>query len=151
VLVVLGAERKKISRILKPFPVDTVYNPDFRKGMLSSVQTGFAALPEEAEAAVLLLGDQPFVSAGVIDRLCAARGESPGSILLPVYQGSRGHPVLIPARFEGEISELSDAIGLRELIHRHEEDVREVEVDEDNILLDIDDPEAYRAAVKGKP
>jgi molybdenum cofactor cytidylyltransferase len=150
VLVVLGAERKRISPLLKPFPVATVYNPDFRTGMLSSVQVGFAALPEGVEAAVLLLGDQPFVSLGIIDRLCTTHAGSPGCILIPAYEGKRGHPVLIPAAFMDEIPLLSDAVGLRELIHRHEDKIVEIEMEEDTILLDIDDPEAYHAAVKGK-
>jgi len=150
VLVVLGAEQEQISRLLTPFQVATVYNPDFRRGMLSSIQVGFAALPEGVEAAVLLLGDQPFVSVGVIDRLCAAHAGSPGCILLPVYEGKRGHPVLIPAAFRDEIPLLSSAVGLRELIHRHEDKIVEIEMEEDTILLDIDDPEAYHAAVKGK-
>jgi len=150
VLVVLGAEQEQISRLLTPFPVETVYNPDFRRGMLSSVQVGFAALPEGVEAAVMLLGDQPFVSVGVIDRLCAAHAGSPGCILLPVYEGKRGHPVLIPSAFRDEIPLLSDAVGLRELIHRHGDKIVEIEVEEEDVLLDIDDPEAYRAAIKGK-
>lgn len=150
VLVVLGAKRNRIDRLLKPFPVETVYNPDFHTGMLSSVQAGFAALPDGVEAAVVLLGDQPFVSAGVIDRLCAAQAGSPGCILIPVCGDRRGHPVLIPAAFRNEIPLLSDAVGLRELIHRHEDKIVEIEVEEDAVLMDIDDPEAYRAAVKGK-
>jgi len=150
VLVVLGAERNRIDRLLKPFPVETVFNPDFHSGMLSSVRAGFAALPDGVEAAVVLLGDQPFVSAGVIDRLCAAQAVSPGCILIPVCGDSRGHPVLIPTVFRNEIPMLSDAVGLRELIHRHQDKVVEIEVEEDAVLMDIDDPEAYRAAVKGK-
>ena len=150
VLVVLGAERNRINRRLKPFPVETVYNPDFHTGMLSSVQAGFAALPDGVEAAVVLLGDQPFVSASVIDRLCAAQAVSPGCILIPVCGDRRGHPILIPAAFRNEIPLLSDAVGLRELIHRHEDKILEIEVEEDAVLMDIDDPEAYRAAVKGK-
>jgi molybdenum cofactor cytidylyltransferase len=150
VLVVLGAEREKISRLLGSYPVDLTDNPGFRDGMLSSVRVGFGALPEEAGAAVVLLGDQPFVSAGVIDRLCAAHAASPGSILLPVHGGRRGHPILIPTRFKGEISGLSDAIGLRELIRRHEDEVVEIEVEQDEILLDIDNPADYRAALKSK-
>jgi molybdenum cofactor cytidylyltransferase len=150
VLVVLGPEQEQISQLLSPFPVETVHNPDFRMGMLSSVKVGFAALPGEARAGIVLLGDQPFVSAGVIDRLCAASAGSPGSIMLPVYEGRRGHPVLIPAAFRDEIPLLSDAVGLRELIHRHEEKILEIEVEEEDVLLDIDDPEAYYAAIKGK-
>jgi molybdenum cofactor cytidylyltransferase len=150
VLVVLGAERNRIDRLLKPFPVETVYNPDFPTGMLSSVQAGFEALPAGFEAAVVLLGDQPFVSAGVIDRLCAAHTVSPGCILIPVCGDRRGHPVLIPAAFRNEIPLLSGAVGLRELIHRHEEKIVEIEVEEDAVLMDIDDPETYRAAIKGK-
>jgi molybdenum cofactor cytidylyltransferase len=148
VLVVLGAERKRISGILKSYPVEPVFNPDFQRGMLSSVQAGFAALPEEARAALILLGDQPFVSGTVLGRLCAASVEYPDSIILPVFMGRRGHPLLVPAVFREEIPRLSDSQGLRELIHRHADRILEIEVEQENILLDIDDPDSYRAALR---
>ena len=116
--------------------------------MLSSVQAGFAALPREAGAAVVFLGDQPFVSAAVVARLCEASARSPRSIVLPVVGGRRGHPVLIPSVFCDEIPSLSPEVGLRELIRRHGQNILEVAVEEEDILLDIDDPESYRDALK---
>lgn len=148
IMVVLGAERRKISSLLSPYPVETVFNPDYRTGMLSSVQAGFAALPREAGAAVVFLGDQPFVSAAVVARLCEASARSPRSIVLPVVGGRRGHPVLIPSVFWDEIPSLSPEVGLRELIRRHGQNILEVAVEEEDILLDIDDPESYRDALK---
>jgi len=150
VLVVLGAEQDKTSKLIADYPVRTVYNPDFRKGMLSSVQAGFSALPEEARSVLVFLGDQPFVSPQVITKLCEAARRSPHSIILPVFGKKRGHPVLIPAAFRGEIATLSPEVGLRQLIHRHDQEVLEVRVAEDNILGDIDDPESYREALKQK-
>ena len=148
IMVVLGAERRKISSLLSPYPVETVFNPDYRTGMLSSVQAGFAALPREAGAAVVFLGDQPFVSAAVVARLCEASARSPRSIVLPVVGGRRGHPVLIPSVFWDEIPSLSPEVGLRELIRRHGQNILEVAAEEEDILLDIDDPESYRDALK---
>lgn len=149
-LVVLGAGRDEISRLLENYPVRTVYNPAYRKGMLSSVQAGFAALPKEAAAGVVFLGDQPFVSQDVVARLCEASLRAPRSIVLPVFGGRRGHPVLIPSEFWGEIPSLSPEVGLRELMRRHVQDILEVVVEEDNILSDIDDPETYRDALRKK-
>jgi molybdenum cofactor cytidylyltransferase len=58
--------------------------------------------------------------------------------------------VIIPSRFWEEIATLSPAVGLRELIHRHDQDVLEVAVEADDILLDIDDSASYREVLKKK-
>jgi molybdenum cofactor cytidylyltransferase len=150
IMVVLGAEREKISSLISQYPVEKVFNPDFRTGMLSSVQAGFSALPPEAEAAMVFLGDQPFVSADVVAQVCEASVRSPRSIILPVFGKRRGHPVLIPAGLWKEIDSLSPEVGLRELIHRHGREVLEVAVEEENILMDIDDPQDYRDALNKK-
>jgi len=117
IIVVLGAESATLSARLESYPVKIVRNPGYRSGMLSSVQAGFSALPKGVTAALLALGDQPAVSSGVIRQL---------------------HP---------EISMLSPNIGLRELMRRHPEAIREVAVGEAMILQDIDDPETYRQAI----
>ncbi len=148
-LVVLGAEAASLSPLLRAYPVKTVFNAAFRSGMLSSVQAGFSALPEAVTAALLVLGDQPAVSPIVIRELLSLHQSLPEAILIPVYRGRRGHPVLIPIGFRREISTLSPDIGLRELMRRHPEATHEVAVGKVEILQDIDDPEAYRLAVDG--
>ena len=147
IIVVLGAESATLSARLESYPVKIVRNTAYRSGMLSSVQVGFSALPEGVSAALLALGDQPAISSGVIRQLLALHRRLPESILIPVYQGRRGHPVLIPSGYHHEISMLSPNIGLRELMRRHPEAIREVAVGEAMILQDIDDPETYRQAI----
>ena len=143
-LIVLGANRGKIEDVTKDLHVKSVYNPDFKEGMLSSVQKGFDALPEEAEAVLVFLGDQPRISSSVIDQIIIAYRSSEKSIVLPAFDNKRGHPVLISTKYREEIALLNPQIGLRELIHNHPEDILEVEIDSSAILEDIDTPDDYK-------
>ena len=127
-----------------------VYNPDYREGMLSSVRAGVHALPEGASAMLICLGDHPQISAALIDTLIGAWRESPGSIVVPLCRGRRGHPVLIDAGFQQEIVTRFDNAGLRGLLHAHPASVREVPWDDPEILQDLDTPDQYQAALKRK-
>lgn len=150
ILIVLGSNREKIEHAIKAQPVKSVYNPHFKEGMLSSVQKGFAFLPKEVEAVLVFLGDQPMVSSSCIDHIIAAYRSSEKGIVLPVYQNSRGHPILIDIKYRQEISVLDPDIGLRELIHNHPEDILEVELETDSVLEDIDTPKDYSQKTKNK-
>jgi len=119
-------------------------NEGYMAGMLSSVQTGFRALPEDAAAAVIMLGDQPFLSSRVVDAVIAAFRESGKGVVVPAFQGRRGHPVLVDMRYRDEVLELDPADGLRRLMRAHPGDIEEVEVDDAGILRDLDTPEDYK-------
>lgn len=142
-LVVLGSNREKIEEVIKDLPVKSVYNPSFKEGMLSSVQKGFVTLPEEAEAVLVFLGDQPMIPSSVIDQIIKAYRFSEKGIVIPIYDQKRGHPVLISTRYRKDVSNVDPKIGLRELIHNHPEDILEVALDSSSILEDIDTPEDY--------
>jgi molybdenum cofactor cytidylyltransferase len=126
-------------------------NESYRSGMLSSIQAAFRALPSEATAAVVMLGDQPFLPARVIDAVVAAYGEGGKGIVVPVYGGRRGHPLLVDLKHRDEVLRLDPAVGLRQLLRAHPEDVREIEVDEAAILRDLDTPADYREQDGVKP
>jgi molybdenum cofactor cytidylyltransferase len=149
VLVVLGADRDAVRARLAKCPVDFVVNTDFRRGMLSSVQAGFAALPAEAAAAVIMLGDQPAVPAPAIPAVVRAARASGRGIVIPTCGGRRGHPVLISTRYAAAVAALDPAIGLRQLQLDHPGDVLEVEVGDPAILRDLDTPEDYRGTKRG--
>ena len=146
VLVVLGAERDSIKDILKDDSVKFVRNPDFRRGMLSSVQSGLRALPRAATWAMVLLGDQPALSEPVIRAMLQARERTAKGILVPVCKGKRGHPLLFDLKYKKEALALDPAIGLRQLLRDHPDDILEVEVEDEAVLKDIDTPEDYRQA-----
>lgn len=149
-LVVLGSEQEKIEEKIRNFPVRSVFNPDFRSGMLSSVLCGLKALPDETRAMVIVLGDQPSVSKQTIDRIVDEYQKTGKGIVLPVYNKERGHPVLIDMKYREEVEALSPDIGLRGTVYSHPEDILEVEVDIPSILQDIDDEADYKRELENK-
>ena len=150
-LAVLGSGRDAVRLKLAPYGVEFAVNEDFAKGMLSSVQAGFKALPAAAEAAVVMLGDQPFLPAKVVDAIVEAYGESRKGIVVPAFRGRRGHPVLIDLRYRDEVLALDPAEGLRQLMRAHPEAIFEAEVEDANILRDLDVPEDYANELKRRP
>ncbi len=149
-LVVLGADQDRIRRILSPYPVRFAVNADYKRGMLSSIQAGFRAAPPEARALVVMLGDQPAIPAQVVDEVVACYRKRGRGIVLPVFAGRRGHPVLIEARYREEVLGLDPEVGLRQLLRSHPDDVAEVDASTGAVLRDMDRPEDY-AAETGTP
>lgn len=150
-LVVLGCEERKIQKKIRKYPVKITVNPHFEKGMLSSVQRGFEALPKNVEAALVVLGDQPRISKEVINPLLEAFRIHKMGITIPVYRKLRGHPVLIDTKYRQEIQNLNPEIGLRELVYGHPGEILEVRVKGSSAMLrDIDDWEDYKWELKNK-
>ena len=88
VLVVLGAYELESS-------ARTVRCPDWERGPGASLRCGLAALPAEAEAAVVVLGDGPGLDPVAIDRVIAVWREQPAPVVAATYEGIRLHPVLV--------------------------------------------------------
>jgi molybdenum cofactor cytidylyltransferase len=147
-IVVLGADRDAVRGELADRGVGFAVNANFHLGMLSSVQAGFRALPARARAAVVMLGDQPFLAAAVVDAVIAAYEEGGQGLVIPTFRGRRGHPVLIDLKFRDEVIGLGQADGLRRLMRSHPGDIREVESGDANILRDLDTPEDYAGLPK---
>jgi molybdenum cofactor cytidylyltransferase len=148
VVVVVGARRKELEKKISHLQILTTFNPRYSTGMLSSVQHGIDKINPKAEAAVIVLGDQPSLSPATIDHIIDAFTRTKKGIVLPVYRGRRGHPILIDMKYKEEIEKLNPLVGLRELIHHHADDVCEVEVGTDSILQDIDTPTDYERETK---
>ena len=148
VMVVLGADHDKIRNALNHLPVQFCHNEQHGTGMLSSVMCGFRSLPENANAALIYLGDQPGIPPIVTDTILEAYNEDLMGIVIPVYNHRRGHPLLVDLKYRWEIQKLDLEQGLRSLMHLFPEDVLEVEVDEPGILVDIDTKEDYTKATK---
>lgn len=147
VVLVLGAHREVIEPLISKFALRTVFNRDPGAGMLSSVLCGLREVPAAARAILVVLGDQPSSPASVIDRLIAAHERTGKGIVLPVYRGRRGHPVLIDMRYRDEVRALDPSVGLRQLRRDHPDDVLELPVRTPAVLSDIDDPDDYRKAL----
>ena len=73
----------------------TVHCPDWARGPGASLRCGLDALPDEAEAAVVVLADGPDLAAAALDRLIESWRDEGGDVLAASYGGERGHPVLL--------------------------------------------------------
>jgi molybdenum cofactor cytidylyltransferase len=151
VIVVTGHQAAEVEKALAGLKVKFVRNPDFAAGLASSVKTGIAAVPANADGAVVCLGDMPLIDSRLIDRLIEAFAPDRGDLIaVPVSDGRRGNPVLWSRRFFTELMTLDGDIGARHLIARHAEAVAEVPVEGHGAFLDIDTPEALTAARQAK-
>jgi molybdenum cofactor cytidylyltransferase len=150
VIVVTGHQAELVEKALAGLDVKFVRNPDFAEGLASSVKAGIAAVPDDADGAVICLGDMPMISAQLIDHLIEAFAPDRGNLIaVPVSDGRRGNPVLWSRRFFNELMSLDGDIGARHLIARHGEAVAEVAVEGFGAFLDIDTPQALEAARRG--
>jgi molybdenum cofactor cytidylyltransferase len=119
------------------------------EGMAASLRAGLAELPDGLDALFVALGDMPFVRPG--DYRGLARVWTPGAIVVPTFEGRRGHPVLWSIEFAPELSRVTGDRGGRAILRTHAGAIREVPIDGDRVLLDIDDPEDLaRARERGE-
>ena len=146
VIVVTGHEREKVETALKGLSVRIVHNPDFAEGLGTSLKTGIAAVPEEADAAIVCLGDMPQVDAALINRLVVALDPERGAlIVVPTIDGRRGNPVVWSRRFFHDLMSVQGDIGARHLIGSYAEAVLEIPVSGAAALTDVDTPESLSA------
>ena len=143
VIVVTGHQRERIVEALAGLPVTFVHNPDFAQGLGTSLRTGIAAVPADADGAIVCLGDMPQVDAALIDRLIAAFDPERGAlVVVPTFEGTRGNPVIWARRFFPDLMAIAGDVGARNLIGRYGEAVSEVVVAARAALIDVDTPEA---------
>ena len=143
VVVVTGHEGERVEAALAGIKAQLVRNPDYAQGLSTSLKRGLAALPPDADGAVICLGDMPMVSETVIDRLIAGFNPVEGrAICIPTWRGKRGNPVLLGRQFFPALAAVSGDLGARDLIAAHPEQVAEIEMESDAVLTDIDTPQA---------
>jgi molybdenum cofactor cytidylyltransferase len=144
ILVVTGYKAKAVAAIAAAHAIPVVHNPDYDRGeMLSSLQVAVRQLPAGCAAALAVLADQPMVGPEIINQLLRAFAEGGHNLIAPTYRGQRGNPVLIGRRYFDELLALPIGAAPRDLLRRHQAELRLVAVDSDAILQDLDTPEAY--------
>ena len=121
---------------------DYVY-PETGKRYAAALRAGIAALGHSVAAAVVLLGDQPFVTPAIVERLLAAWQNGDGAIVAPVYAGQRGNPVLFARTVFPELLAVQGDQGARSVLAANRERVALVPFGDARPLADIDTPEEY--------
>ncbi|MGH7319019.1 MAG: nucleotidyltransferase family protein [Candidatus Rokuibacteriota bacterium] len=150
VVVVLGPDAEAVGETLAGLPVRTVVNSRYAEGQSTSLRAGLDALPPEAEAVVVALGDQPLPDPTVIGSLVAVFRHGRSPIVVPRYREGRGHPVLFAASLFDELRVVTGDQGGRGVIARDPARVAEVPIDAP-MPADVDTWADYGALVHPPP
>ena len=139
VIAVFGFDAQRCIESSRPLGLRTVDNPNYPLGMLTSLQAGLRAVPEESDTVLFTLVDHPAISRSTVDALL----RSEAIIAIPRFENRRGHPVLIRrAIFEEFMAEPPES-KVRDVIDRHTDEIAYIEVGDPGISDDIDDPALY--------
>jgi molybdenum cofactor cytidylyltransferase len=141
VVAVLGAEAERIRAGLAAAARATiVLNPDYKLGQITSMQCGLRVIPAEAGGVLFTLVDHPNARDSTIRELLGHRAP----VVIPRYQGRRGHPIWFSPALIPEFLSLDASQSARTVLERHAAEIRYVDLDDASILDDVDDPKAYR-------
>jgi molybdenum cofactor cytidylyltransferase len=141
--VVLGAHAEPIAKAIHLHADEIVINEDWEAGQLSSIRMALHSLPENTEGMLLCLIDHPLVSAALVNDLIERFSATGKPIVLPVYEGRRGHPVIFSSAVYGELLTAPMETGARAVVWAHTADVEEVPTNEEGCVLNLNDPDAF--------
>lgn len=144
VIVVLGHRPDELKPIIDRHNVKYVLNQDYEMGMVSSIKAGLRAT--SGDAVFIVLGDQLGLKTQLLSSMALLLLSDPKALIVsPIYQGKRGHPILLRKPLLQEVQYLKEGETLRDLILRHEDAHRFVEGDIWS-TMDIDTPEEFEKA-----
>jgi molybdenum cofactor cytidylyltransferase len=151
VLVVVGAHVPELVPIAETAGADTLLLAEPTPDMRATVERGLRWIqdhygPRDHDKWLLMPADHPTLSRGIIEQLLRAYDDNPDrSIIVPIYEGRRGHPALLAWKHVAEIFKLPSHQGLNVYLRRHAHATLEVAVDSPDILVDLDTPDDYAA------
>jgi len=143
-IVALGGAAGGVREQVDLSGAEVVVNEAFGSGCSSSIAAALSAVDERAGLLVLMLGDQPGVTAATVRALLAGRGDAPLAVCR--YDDQRGHPFAFDRRTFSELSSLHGDKGVWRLLDRRSDDVVEVPI-AGPVPLDVDTPEDYEAVL----
>lgn len=149
VVVVTGAHRAQVEACLAGLDAICTFNPSWREGISGSIAHGIRHARQTistASACIVMLADQPGITAEDLCRFVAAADAAPQRIVAARYGGVTGAPCLFPRRYFEELAALSGDRGARVVIRRHADCVDDLSVP--HAALDIDTADEYRRYVR---
>ncbi len=143
VVVVLDPEARTLAAQAEDAGVRSAWGDGAGAEQIDSLRSGLRALPGSVEAALVLPVDHPLVESRTVAQLIEAFRERRAPIVLPVYAGERGHPVLFSETVFSELLSPTLREGARSVVHAHKDVLEEVEVSDRGVLIDVDTPDEY--------
>ena len=145
IVVVLGANAENIRSQISESDIKIVENPDWHLGMSSSIRRGISSIItdyQNIDAAVITVGDQPFLSADIINHLVSKYHNTKKPIIACEYANTLGVPVLFNQSFFSKLANLTEDVGAKKLIKNHYHEVFSIPFPLG--AIDIDTPDDYQ-------
>lgn len=142
IIVVTGANNQLIEEELDPSRIKICFNPDWEKGMSSSIVNGLSALLRlypDCENCIFAVCDQPYVSSLVFESLIQEHFKTGKGIVASYYAETLGTPVLFNKKYFTELATLQGQEGAKKIINRFLEDITSVSFEKGNIDIDTED------------
>ena len=147
--VVLGADAQSIGKAIQLNTDETVIKPEWAKWQLSSIQAAVRSLPSGTDGMLLCPVDHPLISSALVQELIEQFYKSRKAIILPVFEGRRGHPVIFSSQLYDELLRAPLETGARAVVWAHSREVLEVSTNEEGCVLNLNDPGALKSAMGG--
>ncbi|HKW05159.1 MAG TPA: nucleotidyltransferase family protein [Nitrososphaerales archaeon] len=144
VILVVGSGASDILSSLDLGRADFVYNMDYNSGLSSSIKSGIANMPIDANAALLMVADQPFLKARLLDRMMDAYNESGKKIVALSYDNEIRNPILFDRVFFSEIEKIEGDRGARSIVQKHIFEADLINIEDKQAFVDIDSRDALQ-------
>ena len=142
VVVVVGSHASEMRRELNDLPLSVVENHEWQNGISTSIRAGIEGIvSSDLEGVVIMLCDQPFVTARVLNELISTHRETGHAIVASTYGTTRGVPAFFAPELFTELASLTKDEGARRIIASHPEKVATVKFSRG--AIDIDTPQDH--------
>jgi len=143
-IIVLGHQNELIEKHINDLDIIVANNSTYKKGLSSSLKKGISALPEDCDAAIIMLADMPKIKPELINNLIDNYDPLNNKcIVAPSYKGKRGNPILIGRKFFPDILNLQGDMGAKNILDKNSNNIYFIPQSDSSILIDIDTKNDY--------
>jgi molybdenum cofactor cytidylyltransferase len=148
IIIIYRAE--EVKKIGDRYNIKTIYNPKAHLGQSEGLKLGVKE-GKNAEAYMFLVGDQPFITTQLIDKLIEEYKLSKNPIVVPYYKGKRGMPTIFSSTLKDQLLKIQGDKGGRNIIEENISLVKKVAIEDERLGLDIDRPEDFPTGFDFQP
>ena len=153
IIAVLGHDADEMRRQIGDLPVTMVVNPNYKQGQLSSLVAAINSIQSSKDSAsvdgiLVHLVDHPYINPDLVNLMIDRFHETKKLIVVPRYQGRRGHPVIFSSALFAELLAAPLDQGAKTVVHAHRDETLEIDTEDEGVTIDINTPEEYRQHVK---
>ena len=142
IIIVLGYQQKTIEKLIhKKSKIKFVFNSNFESGMASSIKKGIENLSNKSDAFFISLGDMPSINYKTYNLLIKFKKNK--KVIVPMFKGQKGNPVLFPKSFEKKLSSIKGDYGAKKILQINKREVLNFEINDPGIIKDLDIPKDF--------